>query len=129
METNHTMFERAGLSYKWPALFPLIYKMKIRDPEVPHHVGEQQEGENRIESPLVTMEATVVSRRQRGRWTTAADQPRGTACLSKPPETPALRVTALKQTPERSSIRCGSRGRAPTRLCDIFGVAGTFDKL
>ena len=26
--------------------------MKIRDPEVPHHVGEQQEGENRIESPL-----------------------------------------------------------------------------
>jgi len=80
-------------------------------------------------SPLVTMEATVVSRRQRGRWTTAADQPRGTACLSKPPETPALHVTALKQTPERSSIRCGSRGSAPTRLCDIFGVAGTFDKL
>ena len=33
--------------------------MKIRDPEVPHHVGEQQEGENRIERPLVTMEATV----------------------------------------------------------------------
>ena len=30
-----------------------LLKSEIRDPvEVPHHVGEQQEGENRIESPL-----------------------------------------------------------------------------